>query len=254
MDKAILNLYQAYSIYRGPRLPDILNSILTSYQWAGFMDQANLFNKKIVELTSDSAAYFLNLGKMEKYRGNYEKARNYLEKSYAFDSTRENTLDNLVEIYTTMNIDKISLSVINKYAKLLETSGSNNIMSMHRIGYGYWLNGYKNESEFYMNEEIKYCFESIRLNRFNVTTKYVYYDIAAVYAFKGESEKALENLQIFNQRSRMPLWVVTLINNDPLFNNIRNEPEFQQIVRDVENKYQTEHERVGKWLEEHGLL
>ena len=37
--------------------------------------------------------------------------------------------------------------------------------------------------------------------------------------------------------------------DDPLFNSIRNEPEFQQIVKDIEAKYQAEHERVRKWLE-----
>ena len=31
-------------------------------------------------------------------------------------------------------------------------------------------------------------------------------------------------------------------------------PEFQQIVRDVEAKYQAEHERVRKWLEENDML
>ncbi len=44
------------------------------------------------------------------------------------------------------------------------------------------------------------------------------------------------------------------INNDPLFDSIRDEPEFQQIVRDVEAKYQAEHERVRKWLEENEML
>ena len=44
------------------------------------------------------------------------------------------------------------------------------------------------------------------------------------------------------------------IKNDPMFDSIRDEPEFQQIVRDVEAKYQAEHERVGKWLEENDML
>ena len=35
---------------------------------------------------------------------------------------------------------------------------------------------------------------------------------------------------------------------------MRNEPEFQQIVRDMEAKYQAEHERVRKWLEARGEL
>ncbi len=48
--------------------------------------------------------------------------------------------------------------------------------------------------------------------------------------------------------------MVSLLKNDPLFDSIRNEPEFQKIVRDVEAKYQAEHERVRKWLEEQGML
>jgi molybdopterin converting factor small subunit len=39
-----------------------------------------------------------------------------------------------------------------------------------------------------------------------------------------------------------------------LFDNIRDETEFQQIVKDVEAKYQAEHEKVRKWLEENGML
>jgi hypothetical protein len=48
--------------------------------------------------------------------------------------------------------------------------------------------------------------------------------------------------------------MANLIKTDPLFNSIRNEPEFQQIAKDIEAKYQAEHERVRKWLEEQGTL
>jgi hypothetical protein len=37
-----------------------------------------------------------------------------------------------------------------------------------------------------------------------------------------------------------------LMKTDPLFNSIRNEPEFQQIAKDIEAKYLAEHERVRK--------
>jgi len=52
----------------------------------------------------------------------------------------------------------------------------------------------------------------------------------------------------------MPLWMIANIKNDPLFDRIRDEPEFQQIVKDVEAKYQAEHERVRAWLEKEGML
>ena len=47
-----------------------------------------------------------------------------------------------------------------------------------------------------------------------------------------------------------PYFRVNWIKEDPMLNSIRNEPEFQKIVKDMESKYQAEHERVRKWLEE----
>jgi hypothetical protein len=51
-----------------------------------------------------------------------------------------------------------------------------------------------------------------------------------------------------------PLWWLTYLKYDPLFDSIRNDTEFQQILRNMEAKYQAEHERVRKWLEEQGML
>jgi hypothetical protein len=71
----------------------------------------------------------------------------------------------------------------------------------------------------------------------------------------GEKIKAYENLKIHNTRpGKWYLWTVRYIKYDPLFDSIRNEPEFQQIVSEMEAKYQAEHERVRKWLEEQGML
>jgi hypothetical protein len=70
----------------------------------------------------------------------------------------------------------------------------------------------------------------------------------------GERDKAYKNLRIFNQIQEIPLWMSVNIKTDPLFNSIRNEPEFQQIAKDIEAKYQAEHERVRKWLETQGML
>ena len=39
-----------------------------------------------------------------------------------------------------------------------------------------------------------------------------------------------------------------------IFDSIRDEPEFQQILHDVETKYFAEHERVRLWLEENDRL
>ena len=41
--------------------------------------------------------------------------------------------------------------------------------------------------------------------------------------------------------------------DNPFYESIWNEPEFQLITREIEAKYQAEHERVSQWLEENDM-
>jgi len=94
--------------------------------------------------------------------------------------------------------------------------------------------------------------ESIKMGRwYSIDANY---DIAALYAFLGEKDKAYENLRIVDKIHICPLWLLNLIKNDPFFNSLRNEPEFQKIVHDLETKYRAEHERVRRWMEKNGNL
>ncbi|MBN2481260.1 MAG: hypothetical protein JXB19_05945 [Bacteroidales bacterium] len=125
---------------------------------------------------------------------------------------------------------------------------------MHRVGYAYWKNNRYDEAAYYFDLQIEYNNRAINSDLPSTQKYYSYYDRARVYAFRGDKIKAYEDLRIFNKRTVMPLWMVALIKVDPLFDSIRNEQEFQQIVRDVEAKYNIEHERVRKWLEENDML
>ena len=48
--------------------------------------------------------------------------------------------------------------------------------------------------------------------------------------------------------------LLNLINSDSSLYSLRNEPEYQEILKEMESKYEAEHERVRKWLEEQGML
>ena len=147
-----------------------------------------------------------------------------------------------------------SLKYFEKNVKRLKEIGALDIDDMQRIGYVYWHKGYKEEADYYFTEQINYCMRVIELERSYSQSYYSYFDLAGVYAFKGDKEKAFENLRIFNQKKRMQMVDVLLFKIDPLLDRIRDEPEFQQILSDVEAKYQAEHERVRQWLEENDML
>jgi TolB-like protein/Tfp pilus assembly protein PilF len=257
-------LQKAISINRGPELPDLLKEIGNVYfADAGFPEKAKQSYQDKLKLDGDSAAYYDLLAWDEFWLTNFNKSLQFELRAYAIDSTDDQTLLLLGENYSWLGRYKESLKYFKKWFERLKTQGalfmnspfnSNLYNNMHRMGYSYWQNGYKKEAEYYFNEQINYCNRMIDLKRLYAQRLYPYYDLAGVYAFRGEKDKAYKNLRIFNQRKTECLWMVMLIKTDPLFNSIRNEPEFQQITRDVEAKYQAEHERVRKWLEEQGML
>jgi hypothetical protein len=146
------------------------------------------------------------------------------------------------------------LEYFKKYRQRIETLDGISPWGTFRIGHAYWVNGFKEEAEYYFNTGLKFHNERIELDYFSLDIDNSFYNLATLYAFRGDKDEAYKNLRFLNQRQRIPLWMINDIKNDPMFDSIRDEPEFQQIVRDVEAKYQAEHERVGKWLEENDIL
>jgi tetratricopeptide (TPR) repeat protein len=202
------------------------------------------------------------LSSNEIYLDNPEKAIELYNKAFAIDSTTT-YVDVMNYVFfgnydlaaTFMLFDQEeSLDYAEKYLEVVKIHGEYGLANMHRVGYAYWLSGYKDEAAYYFDKQVAFCINQNHLGRTWSEQLFTYYDLAGIYAFRGEKEKAYKNLRIFKQRKIMHQWMVWNIKNDPLFDKIRDEPEFQQIVKDVEAKYQAEHERVRLWLEENEMM
>ena len=248
--KCLNNLQKAASLNRSSELPGLYREIAELFNVAGFSVKGSLYSQEALNLDGDSVAYLKCLSVGEWVRGNFAKSIEYLQKSYAIDSSNIFIINTLGFDYMFVGQFEESLKYYKKYIEKLNALGNLKINEMHRIGYSYWKNGYKEEAEYYINQQLDYCIKAIELGRQYSQNYYSYYDLATIYAFRGEKEKAYQNLRIFTQKKIIPLWAVNMIKKDYFFNSIRDEPEFQQIVRDLEAKYQAEHERVRQWLEE----
>jgi len=252
--KAIDNFQKAASLQRGPLLPAIYRRIGDTYARAGFKEKAYYYINEALKLDDDSAAYYGSLAIYEDIIGNYQKAIEFGEKSYSIDSTNVWNIYRLGTNHIFLGQKQESLEYLKKFDKRLKTLGQLSPFGTVYFGYAYLVNGFKEEAEYYFNTGLEFQNEMIELGRHYNQAFQTFYNLAAIYTILGDKDKAYENLRLVNQRPRMPLWMLTLIKNDPLFDSIRGEPEFQQIVKDVEAKYQAEHERVRVWLEEEGML
>ena len=253
--KSIDNFQIAASLYRGSELDDIFRSISFNYLSAGFSEKHNYYNQQALDLELDSVNFYAMLMRSEFYHGNYVKAMEFAEKAIKIDSLDSNILYGLGLINMYLAQYEESLKYFEKYIEKKSFRYGYNVFGESSIiGFVYWQNGDKGKAEYYFNKQIDICNMQNELERRSSKPKMSYYNLAGVHAFRGEKEKAYENLRIFLKSPKMYLENVFLINNDPLFDSIRDEPEFQQIVGDMEIKYQAEHERVRKWLEENDML
>jgi TolB-like protein/Tfp pilus assembly protein PilF len=255
--KAIEYMLKAISLNRGKELPGLLGELGDLfYDCAGFPEKGNYYYQEAFKLDGDSIKYYSNLDYLEYYLGHDLNKQIELEKKiYAIDTTAYVYFFGIAWSYMSLGKYKESLEYFKKYEERLVASGQLPLNRAHRIGYAYLKNGYKKEAEHWFSEQRRYCEESINKGRnYSIVDRSAYYDLAAVYAVLEEKGKAYENLRAFAQAPVCQSAILVMIKEDWLFDNIRNEPEFQRIVKELESKYQAEHERVRKWLEEQGKL
>jgi TolB-like protein/tetratricopeptide (TPR) repeat protein len=253
-DSALLYFNKAIMLNRGSSLPILLGEAAAAYSVFGF--RANAYEKytQAFELEGDSGRYCRDLGLMEQDQGNWAKAVDFYGsalKAYPYEYNLEGRLG---YCYFFLGNYQKSMEYYRRYYKNLQEKEGELDRNAHRLAYAYWKNGHKKEAEYYFDESIRINKRLNELGRIWSDLKYTYYSLAAIHAFRGEKEKAYENLRIFNRKTVMPLCMVRIIKVDPLFSSIRDEPEFEQIVRDVEAKYRGEHERLKQWLAGHEML
>ncbi|MFN2216409.1 MAG: TPR end-of-group domain-containing protein [Anaerolineales bacterium] len=251
------NLQKAIYLNRGRELPSLLANIGAQFVQVGFPEIARNYYQEKLNLDNDSISFYSFLAGIESIKGNDEAVEKYRRKIYMMDSTRAINLYQLGIVYGYMGQYKESLVFFEKWIDqldhtLLQVGRFNN---MQRVGYAYWMNERYEEAEYYFDLQMEYCNRMIELDLPWAQVGPAYYDRAGIYAFRGEREKAAEDLRkSSNQGALPPLWMIGLVKRDPLLDSIRDEPEFQQGIRNMEAKYQAEHERVRKWLEENDML
>ncbi|WP_163322093.1 helix-turn-helix domain-containing protein [Draconibacterium mangrovi] len=248
LSKTILYCHMAASRHKGVMLPMILRLLASSYSSTGFPERAEYYRQEALNLDFDSALYLLNQESPEDIQTSIQ----LLEKALTYNSTNSVLLWHLAIYNSFAGQNKQAFFYLKKYMTLNNIPEDLPINSMHRIGYIYFQQGIRDSAAYYFQLQEKSCLKAIKSGRYY--SNFLIYDLAGIYAFRGEKEKAYLWLTRFNELDKIPAWMVYLFKTDPLFNSIREEPDFKDIVANVETKYNTEHERIRVWFENNNVL
>lgn len=252
--KALSSLHKAASIDHSSTLSIRLMYLLNAYFEIGFNDKAIYYAQETSKLTGESIIYNIFLWLSEFSLVNNESAFKYAKAAYELDSTNSEAILYLGTANLFTKRYQEAYKYYSKYYELVKESGGLDVNDMHRMGYALWKIGKKDEARYYFNELIRGCKKSITLKN-TYSRQGAHFDLAGVYAFLGDKEMAYRHLEEFVKTDYQILYIIMMLKQqDPLFNSIREEERFQQLLHTMEAKYQAEHERVRKWLEEQGML
>jgi len=249
---AISNMNEAIQRSGAVQLPGLLIDLGMEYIRIGFPEKGKQYWQQALELYGDSSIYSYWIMQAEWEQGNYEKAYQAAKRATKWNSAKVGEM--MPGICVMTGRDKEAYPYIENIAQWMKISGENYPGVSQGIAYYYWKTGRTKEVKYYFNQGIRFELESIRLGRLISINKQAHFNLAKVYAFTGNKEEAYRYLDEVNKNRAFPLWWVTSFKYDPFFNSIRQEPRFQIILKDVEAKYQAEHERVRKWLVSQGMM
>lgn len=254
-DYALENYYKASMLHRGRMLPTLYENIAYFYANLGFEEQAQENFRSHLQLSGDSLSYYENMNRFSYVFHRFEEAIDYSEKGFELAPENFWFVQNLA--MGNMFLGQFEESL--KFFKLLEELMAETYfwtVHLHRLAYVYYQLGDFEKADVHFSQIIHLLSEAIEDGEVYFDA---YYNLAGAYAFTGNRDEALEYLRIY--KDGLPdrpynelFWVVRFIKIDPLFDSLRDDSDFRDIVDEVEKRYRNEQELIRNWMLEHGLI
>jgi len=217
----------------GTELPDLLAHTASVHISIGNFQAADSLIEKAIQLKPDFASGYGLYAWSLTQQGKLEKALIYTQKMAEINPNSQATLGSLSDAYAFLKDFTNALKYLEKEEVERKKTGDIRIHNVHRVGYILWNTGKKEEAKKYFNDQITTLEEALRLGRSFAGT--YNYDLAATYAFLGEHKKSLQHLQA-GEKEGFNFGTEYYIMVDPLFESLKNNNEFKEIVERAQAK------------------
>jgi TolB-like protein len=252
--------FKAIQLELGPQLPMIMRETGTFLGDLGFPDKGRYFIEEALKLDHDSVKYYNSLAYTEFYQNNFALSLNVAQKTLKHDPKNLLALFYCMRCYGILGKYEEANQSALKWLKEIEKLRISSKSGWEYIGISFWQTGHINEAKYYLNKQIDLYKQILTLdpNDPNIRTW-----LAGVYSFMGQTNKAIQTFNLeemlsgikdLNETRIASEVFYNILKYDPLYENMRTDSKFQQFLKSYENTYYTGHERLKKWLTEHGML
>jgi AraC-like DNA-binding protein/TolB-like protein len=228
--------------------PILYEKFCNSLFYTNFAEVAEKYELKCLNITNDSLNYYIRLSFGNLCIGNYTSCIDYANKFLEQDSSSVYLLYWLMHSYIILNQHE-QASI---YAAALGKSGQNDVPEV--MGFILQKKGNEQEATEYFSKAVEKYLGQINSHTLDAAKYQSHLSLAWTYSAMGDKEEALKYLEEVINRPTIPYWMIIWMKDWPLFDNIRNEPEFKAIQKELTKKYQKEHDRVAKLLREKGEI
>ncbi len=215
-----------------------------AFRYSGFLTEAEEYINESLELNPENVGALVEKANLlTEMTGKYEEAREILVELFKKDSSNLWVIRHLALTCYLKRDFEDAYKYYKKFAEMLETKQLvRNPGDYCRIGFVFHKMGMEQESEEYF----------IKFENLNSSNNYLKY--AKYYSFRNDTVKAFECLKLFSEQNNYPIYNIRNLKQEPLFDNIRELPEFQKLLTEIEVKFWKNHEQIRKNLEKKGLL
>jgi AraC-like DNA-binding protein/TolB-like protein len=260
--KELNDLYHALEAFlsfmetKPPDLPiqDYLtNRVFYHYLSTGFPIRARELNEEILKSVHDTTRYMARKADWETEYGSRDSAIMIYNRLYNKGNWRITSLYFAVQCYNYQKKYAMALDTMQKLEEIVLLAMGSIPPDFFVGGYTYLKNGMKEKADYHFKGSIKHAEDQIKLNSINARRYISHFNLALIYAILNDKQKSFQYLEMIKKSPSITLNFINDLKTNPMFDNIRNEPEFQKISSELEKKYLEEHEKIKKLLIRHGL-
>lgn len=214
----------------------------------GFTEKALSYVNKSLEFNSKNyyAPYLKTLILYARDK-DIKQTTSLLEIELEKDSTRMDVMQEVANFhYYQGNFEK-SYFYFKKFVEIKEKYGLN--IYPHediKIGFVYKEMGLDKEAENFIKSYSEYCEDD--------TSIYKSASLAVKYAYEGDVEKAINQLQIFATESNYQYWILVFMEIDPVMNPLKKDPRFAKVLKKIKDRFWENQTNLKKSLEEKELI